>query len=733
MSRRPLCVFALLFAVFLAVMDFLGIPLGGKSPPVLPEGCSQEYVLVQGRVYETESNSFYTNLYIRQVILIQNSEFIPIEQIKINIKNSQVPAGVCTGAVISVKGSLEQIPLPTNPGQFQERSYYYARKVKWYLEGEKLSLLEKGEHSPEAVREKVKTVFKNTLLKLAPRETGGIFCAMVLGEKKEAGKENRLLFSWSGMSHLLAVSGLHVAFFGWGLFKLLRKMRAPVVVSALLSVVFVIEYGILTGSSASAIRAVVMFALSLGAMAVGRTYDLLSALALAAVLLLLENPAYLYDSGFLLSFFCILGLAVIYPAMGNLGKRKLGRGLAGGLALQAATLPVQMYFFCEVPVFGLLVNLFVLPTAGIVLISGAAGSLAGIICPFLGKVFLLPGGLLLEVYLKTGEIISRIPYFTLITGCPAWWKIVAYYALLGIWLIWRKKKKEKKAGVLLLLPVILLLFLHVPDNSLHAAFLDVGQGDCAVIRYQKSTYIVDGGSSSVSGSGNYRILPYLKWSGIQQVDGIFLSHMDEDHINGVTELLTAVAEHQTSLRIKRLFLSECEDKRDVLKQVEEAGTKAGCEVIYMKQGDVIQNGPLSLECLYPADGKGGESNENSQVLYLSFEEFSALFTGDMEGVGEEEVTALLEKKKITADILKVPHHGSKNSTSETFLDVLRPKAGIISCGEDNRYGHPHRELLQRLEEKEVQILDTPSCGAVFVESDGKTTELTFQRRKSMLN
>lgn len=142
---------------------------------------------------------------------------------------------------------------------------------------------------------------------------------------------------------------------------------------------------------------------------------------------------------------------------------------------------------------------------------------------------------------------------------------------------------------------------------------------------------------------------------------------------------------------------------------------------------------MELRCLYPYENTEGDSNEASQVLLLSLGDFRALFTGDMEGAGETAVTEALEQKQIEAQVLKVAHHGSKNSTSLRFLEALKPAAGIISCGEDNRYGHPHRELTERLLQEKVKIFQTKELGAVFLVTDGKRTEVSFQHKKSMVN
>ena len=194
------------------------------------------------------------------------------------------------GMKVRLTGDLQQIPLPSNPGQFNERSYYYARKVKWYLEGRSLEAVGGDARSFDALRCEAKAFLKEKILQLAPGRTGGIFCAMMLGEKQEIGRENQMLLRLDGVLHIAAISGTHLSFLGWGLYRILRKLRLPVPGAGGISVFLMIQYGIFTGSSASAMRAVIMFSLAVGAMAVGRTYDLLSALSLSAVLLLWKVP-----------------------------------------------------------------------------------------------------------------------------------------------------------------------------------------------------------------------------------------------------------------------------------------------------------------------------------------------------------------------------------------------------------------------------------------------------------
>ena len=275
-------------------------------------------------------------------------------------------------------------------------------------------------------------------------------------------------------------------------------------------------------------------------------------------------------------------------------------------------------------------------------------------------------------------------------------------------------KKWFPAGALAVFGLSLfLLFFRPLEGSLKVTFLDVGQGDCACIQQESgSCYLIDGGSSSVSKAGQYRILPFLKEQGIRRIEGIFVSHMDEDHVNGIMELLEMSRDRKTGLKIARLFLSECKETQEQREKLEKAGEEAGCQIFYIKKGSTVKKGKLNITCLSP-ERDNMESNEGSQALLAEAEGCSFLFTGDIEGMGEEQLLSVCREAGITCDILKVAHHGSRNSTSEELLDVIRPEAAVISCGEDNLYGHPHQELLRRMKDRKIQIFQTDNTGAVL--------------------
>ena len=561
-------------------------------------------------------------------------------------------------------------------------------------------------------------------------------------------------YQLAGIVHILAISGLHISILGMGLYNLLKCAGLGIWPAGIFSLAVMLQYGMMTGGSVSTMRAVTMFLIAMGARITGRIYDMPSAVSVTAMMILAESPAYLLDSGFLLSFGCVLGICVASERICALAgaKRKVTKAFWGSVALWLVTLPVMLKFFGEVSLAGLILNLAVLPSVGVVLSGGVAAMLLGFVSIPAARAVIFPAKGVLLLYEKLCELAGRSRWCTWIGGEPELWQILVYYMILiAVLFIGQhikesdQKKKELEKGEakglqhILRIAAIVLLTLSIltlgvrsfgylfKSETLKITCLDVGQGDGILVRTPDNKhYLIDGGSSDVSKVGTYRILPFLKYSGIRTVDGIFLSHPDNDHINGIEELFEAVAKKETSLKIETVYLSKNKEKEEKINEIAQLAKRAGCEVRYIKKGAQLKQKAFQVECLSP-ENETGESNENSQVLLFKTDNLSVLFTGDMEQKGEDAVTEQLNERQEQIDILKVPHHGSKNSAKEAFLEAAGAKIGIISCGEGNSYGHPHKELLERLKEKQIGWYVTIERGAITVTA-GKINKLSFYKK-----
>ncbi len=724
MTRRPVCLACLLLMAAIVLADWMGFPLirGNPLPDSVREWISRHpEAVVCGETVRCARTEFSQSVYLKNAYLIYKSEKVSIENVRVFLKeDSEVPVGT----LLLVSGTLERVGAPRNPGEFDSRQYYAAERIYYFMKDGKIEKRSRaysgwGQFLAE-IRQKGADILEATAGEEAP-----VFAAMALGEKSNLEEETKIRYQMAGIIHILAISGLHISLLGMGLYKLLKKACLGIWPSGMISLIIMLGYGIMTGGSVSTMRAVCMFLLSVGAQLLGRCYDMHTALALSAVLVLLDSPACLYNSSFLLSFGAVVGLGAVAPVLLKASgtNNKTVQTFLSSFAVQLFTLPVLLWFYGEVSLAGILLNLLVLPTVGVVLACGAAGILAGLVCLPLAWFIVLPGRILLIVYEKLCALAGRLPLCTWIGGVPKVWQIVIYYGLLGaalfgLWKLEKKKEEKKQRGKILIKAVCLfamaagagILGWH-PLDSLKITCLDVGQGDGIVVETPEGyCFLVDGGSSNKSDVGQYQILPYLKSQGISQIDGIFISHTDDDHISGVRQILEYSREGLTTVRVKRLFLPKWKERPGAHKDLETLALSAGAEVFHVDRGDLFRGGRAELSVLAPLGDGEEDSNENGMVLLLRYGKFKGLFTGD---IGEEREKKLLPYIGIV-DFLKVGHHGSRYSTSEVFLEKLRPKIGVISCSDSNTYGHPSPETIERLENAGCQVEYTMKNGAITI-------------------
>lgn len=629
------------------------------------------------------------------------------------------------GSRVLVKGYAGGFDQATNPGQFDMQRYYRTegisfRMSKAYILAESASYSRFREELYK-LRKRMAEVLDENLAE----EDAGIVKTMLLGSKGTIDSELKSLYQRNGIAHILAISGLHISLLGMGAYDLLKRLGLPVRICALAAGIFMFCYGIMTGFSVSMLRAVIMFLLHMLSKMVKRTYDMLTAAAVAAVLILAEQPLYLYDGGFVFSFGTVAGIGLVMPVLTETqGSLPLPfRSLLSGLAMAAVSYPIYLWFYYQFPPYSILLNLLVIPlmsflmASGLVILGLSALGTELIVFPS----FLIHG--ILKIYRFSCDICERLPGHTFTPGKPSAWQIVVYLLLLLGLVVWYGLKKKEfslkcRWGILLIAVVILSIR---PWNALEITFLDVGQGDCIYIKSRTGNcYLVDGGSTSVSEVGTYRILPFLKYQGAAKLKAVIVTHPDEDHINGILTLLT-MGEKQ-GIQIESLILPEIEQQleNDSYRELEEAAAKAQIPVLYICAGDGIADGEMRIKCLNPVPGTDyKEPNEYSVVLELTEGKFRALFTGDAEKEGEQMILEEFAKRsaEISVTVLKVAHHGSRYATSEKMLALIKPQVSVISCGKKNVYGHPHEQTLQRLKESGSIIFSTPQNGAVTVKME----------------
>ena len=706
------------------------------------------------------------------------------------------------GQRIRARGSVALFQHATNPGQFDYADYNFHKGVSFAMF--ECRLLAVGNHY-SGLRQglyEIRLRGEGILVKYLSSEDAAIMKAMLFGNKGEIDSETKELFTKNGIAHILAISGLHISFLAMSLYKLLRKFGIKLRISAIISEIFIILYGVMVGFPISAFRAIFMFSLFLASRTIKRSYDMLTAMSLSLIILIISYPPRLFDTGLIMSFLAVLGVGFFGDSyLRNIWKvPDFLQSIFISVWILLCTLPVMAVSYYEVPIYSLALNLLVIPLMSLLLTCGVIL----VICPISSVVTARIIGLILYSYKGACAYLENSGIGRINIGAPDTAQVVVYYFLLVLAVWWPlihirfnvigSLRRNIVTGMIVVLA--LFLFCIRPCRGLDVYMLDVGQGDCMVIRNDnKNVYIIDGGSSSVKKVGEYRIIPCLKWMGVNEIEAVFITHPDSDHMNGLIELLNK--QRKEALTVKRVYIYAGAMGAVEYDELSMLCRNSNVELLGISRGDVLVDGELKFGVLSPGvDGydRASEvyfdptSNNASLVMHIKYKNFDMLTTGDVEKEGEQEIisSGILavvagndqskadepdlsgklsdrddqaymsdspdssyfstdsesgKNKKFhlkdhmgssdnqdyslnnSIDVLKVAHHGSSGSSSLNLLSRITPRVSLISVGEGNRYGHPHAELLERLEEVGTTLYRTDQSGAIILSVDGNSMNL----------
>lgn len=549
---------------------------------------------------------------------------------------------------------------------------------------------------------------------MSPRDSA-ILSGMVLGGYDSIDADTVRGFAATGLVHILSVSGSHIALLIGFVLSAGRLLRFSKSMSTGLSVFLVLVYAFLCGFSPPVVRSVIMGLGMLGGMQLERESDRGAILAGMVLLMLCYKPLWLLDVGFQLSVLATGGLIFLLPTINALLASRLPRFIAESLsvclAAQLLVLPFLVHYFHYISLSSLAANLLVLPIIEAILLITLSGLAISFVVPIAGNWVLIAAAALLWPALELTEFIGawkwgtvqlqQLPYFT------AW----VYYGLVGLSFSFypfnNLTEQRRRIGMVLCSGVITLTFIiqvFMPQ-PFTVYFLDVGQGDCALVfTPAKETILIDtGGLSGGFDTGERIIMPFLRYLGIKKLDLMLLSHGHHDHAGGAAMLAKLIPIHNVRLPQEKY-------EEDINKLLHNLTSKTDCR--QMHSGDYYRFKDCLVEIIYApeqeADVRSG--NESSVIMRVSSKSGSILFTGDATGEQEAAVSTLA----IKADVLKVSHHGSASSSIEEFLCSVRPQTAVISVGSGNRYGHPSPEVLERLRGVGAKVFRTDEMGAIKV-------------------
>ena len=628
----------------------------------------------------------------------------------------------------------------------------------------------------EALRQVRKYAISNILSKFSDEEAG-VIISLLTGDKTYLDSDIKELYQSVNFSHILAVSGLHISLLCLGLYELLKRLGMGQIAASILTLCFLGLFTIFTGMQVSCMRAGIMLAFNLAARCMGRHYDPLSALSGAAILILFKQPMYLYDASFLMSFSAGLGIIfanfIIQKTELLIESemiKKVVKAALFALLLQVFMLPVQLHFFYKFCPYSIVLNLILLPLMEVLV----AFSIVAVVLPVGGDLWALvtaglsivngviciPAKLILLIYKEMCKLIAGLPGSSVVTGCPSLGELI-FVALVFLIFTWAVLRFGHVLAYAFLIPLILLA--RKPNFETPVFYqLYVGQGDCCVCFYGDKAIMIDCGSSDKLEVYHYDVEKFLNYHGFSCPNYVFVSHADTDHVGGVCEMVRIwqdsgegvsgivglgqdgeegvsgmndlnqdseervsgivglgqdgeedVGDEQMKIFIPKLDDSSGFDElRSLVNNCDDAS------LTELQQWQEVKIGNLTFLVVYPDESNNSESmNETSMCLYVNYGEFDALFTGDIDKEAEMKIVELMaanpEVFPTSFELLKVAHHGSRYSSCEEFLKRVSPDAAVISAGIDNSYGHPHAEVIERLEAEGCEVFRTDKEGAVI--------------------
>ena len=764
-------------SLILSLIFLLGIirANSSKNLPTILDEINSNNAQITGQIITSKDISLKNNkvkFFLRaDSALIDNKKYENLNtKLLVNIENI---SNFSIADYATLKGKLRSPKPSSNPHQFDYQRYLLNNNVKnilyansfekikepelksdfWYF------LLKKFEKTREDIIEKHSKNIKSPRLEIL----GGIVFGSETINPDEEIKEN---FKNSGLLHLLAASGLNVALIYGIWWWLATLIRFPYNLSILTGAIFVIFYTFMTGFPPSILRASTMLLFVLFGKIIDRNINSLALIFFVGFLMLLFSPKMLFDVGFQLSFVVTIGLVVCMPVILDKFKKldekykekykKVSRfkkyllflfspmNLAAIIAIpliaQIFVIPLQMHYFNNFAPFSVLANIAVVPFIGVLSFIGFVGSIFALV-PFLNdfviEIFDFIANPLLALLIKISEIFSSFKFSLISTIGLNIFQMFAFWGVVLLFILNLKNNfKNKKQIIVLSLAFLLVLFSFIKpiNHNLEITMFDVENADSFLIKTPKNKYImIDAGKKSYKGSSDAQMIlnKYLKNERINSLETLIVTHFDSDHSSGVVDILK-------NFKVKKVIIKDeniqSQTSKELLKYLKENNLNyqivKNNEEIYFEKDLKIKT--------YSTNSKN--DNESSIVTLLNYKDKNILFMGDCGIKGFEDIKKYFNK----IDILKIGHHGAKNSINNEMLDKLKPEYALISVG-FNKFNHPHFSTINLLEEYNINIVSTRNYGfvkTIFKENDfefyhfnsdlKKLKEINFINKKEFL-
>lgn len=614
------------------------------------------------------------------------------------------------GMIVEINGELEIPDTARNRGGFNYRRYLNSQNIFGTIYVNNIEIIELQQND---IIYTIKKSIEKSFLMLLPINHVGILEGMIIGDTSYVTEEIEESFRNSGISHLLAVSGANVAYV-LILCKFVFQRVLGRNVSNFLTIIFIVLFTILSGGSASVVRAAIMAIIIIISEFFSQKPNTYASISFAILFILARNPLIICDVGFVLSFSGTLGIVLFEAKINNYMESKIKYNketvygkvinlmietLAVTISAQLAVTPIVLYYFNNFSCISILANLVIVPATGSITIVGIVMYITSLIYMPLAKLISYSVYSIIQFVILSSSFFAQLPYSTLLTPTPSIYLIIIYY--LALYNMFFKKSRKVNIAILLIVSMLIIIS-NFPKSYININMVDVGQGDSIFIETSKGkTILVDTGGTENSDYdvGEKILIPYILDRGARKIDYVFLSHMHEDHVEGVISLIK-------KLKVENIIIGRQGVDTTLYNKIVSLAREKGINIIEVKKGDVINIDGIIFDIIL-AEEKSANLNNTSLVLKMSYGNISMLFTGDIEKEFEENIG-------VKTNILKVAHHGSNSSSTEEFLKNNLPQIALISVGKGNSYGHPNKEVLERLEALGVNIYRTDVNGEIYL-------------------
>ena len=705
-----------------------------------------EKVSIKAIIISEPVDKDYKKTYTIKVEEINGDKKYKNTKLLLDIKKSELKEEPEFGDEIEIIGELKKPNGARNYKGFDYKQYLKSKKIYATVSSENYKIISKNKIDIiSKVINSVQNNMKSNINKILNEEEAALCIGILVGDREAISEQTEDNFKKSNLTHMLAVSGSHITYIINALAMLLGKTSKRT--SKIFTIIILIFFMALTGFTFSVIRACIMGILVLLASLMYRKPDTINNLGISSFIILLFNPYAISDAGFLLSYGGTIGIVLLGDKIENAIYKEENKNkniinkiikyiiISFSITLSAnlIIIPIMAYNFSTVSFTFWISNILAAPIMEIATIFGFIIYFISIFFIPLAKFLGIFLNLLLYLLLKIAEVSSLIPGSSIYIKTPYIIECIIYYLFIVLWLKWDYIKnaiKVKKILKVLVASSILLIifssiFICCFPKTLKIYFVDVGQGDCTLIKTPTNKHIlIDGGGSEFDNFdvGESTLLPYLLDRRITTIDYMLISHFDSDHIDG----LFAVMEN---LKIKNIIISKQGEKSDNFIRFQELVKNKKVNVLVVKKGDRIQIDKYSyFEILFPEENliQDNVLNNNSIVANFCSMGFKLLFTGDIEEIAEKRLWKLYrDTDKLKSTILKVAHHGSKTSSTAKFLELVTPKIALIGVGEGNKFGHPNNGVLDRIRDYTNKIYRTDKNGEIeIIYTKGKIRILT---------